>query len=97
LNSYFQFTPKLLKRVLPGLYRTIRFYSAIVPILGGYLQTLLLETKNKYKSAEQLQLTWDERHSWGAQRAANMLKDLSGFYIKVWIVYFFFPVLIPIN
>lgn len=77
------FTPKLLKRVLPGLYRTIRFYSAIVPILGGYLQTLLLETKNKYKSAEQLQLTWDERHSWGAQRAANMLKDLSGFYIKV--------------
>lgn len=28
-------------------------------------------------------MTWGERHSWGAQRTANMLKDLSGFYIKV--------------
>ena len=30
-----------------------------------------------------LKCIWNKRHLWGAQRSAIMVKELSGFYIKV--------------
>jgi hypothetical protein len=72
-----------MKHILPGYYRTCEFYYHLVPIFLGYFRTFLSGSINKKLTGEQIQCIWNKRHLWGAQRSAIMVKELSGFYIKV--------------
>ena len=92
---FYQTTPVLLKLFAPGVLRTLRFYGHLLPVIAGYMKTLLFElgpfgfgTKKRTDEKEKLtseatQLVWDKRHAWGAVRVKEMLLDMGGFYLKV--------------
>jgi hypothetical protein len=92
---FYQTTPVLLKLFAPGVLRTLRFYGHLLPVIAGYMKTLLFElgpfgfgTKKRTDEKEKLtseatQLVWDKRHAWGAARVKEMLLDMGGFYLKV--------------
>lgn len=84
-----------MKHILPGYYRTCKFYYHLVPIFLGYFRTFLSGSINKKLTGEQIQCIWNKRHLWGAQRSAIMVKELSGFYIKVSQVFATKPDLLP--
>eukprot|EP00232_Nephroselmis_pyriformis_P027531 CAMPEP_0182861940 /NCGR_PEP_ID=MMETSP0034_2-20130328/5778_1 /TAXON_ID=156128 /ORGANISM="Nephroselmis pyriformis, Strain CCMP717" /LENGTH=780 /DNA_ID=CAMNT_0024993931 /DNA_START=175 /DNA_END=2517 /DNA_ORIENTATION=- len=70
--------------VAPSICRTLRFYRHVCPIACGYLKTIFFETrKGKKLTPEQVEDVWDKKHTWGADRAYNMLTNLGGFYPKV--------------
>ncbi|CAJ1339635.1 unnamed protein product [Effrenium voratum] len=66
--------------LLQRVQRSLRFYSAIVPVLGQYsfrpwLHSIGLEKKG----GDELMAEMDE---WGSQRLQETLLDLGGFYVK---------------
>lgn len=66
--------------VLQRLQRSLRFYSAIIPVLGQYtfrpwLHSLGIEKR----SGEELV---EEMDDWGSKRLQEALLDLGGFYVK---------------
>jgi len=62
------------------LSRSLRFYSAVIPVLAQYIvRPWLADIGLEARSGEDLQAEMDE---WGAQRLADALLGLGGFYVK---------------
>jgi len=82
---FFIVVPPLLSIVAPPLVRTAIFYRHMLPVIAGYMQTLLLDAPGALRRSgeDAAQAVWDARHEWGSERIYAMLTELSGFYEKV--------------
>jgi hypothetical protein len=83
---FFLLAPPLIGRLAPPLVRTAVFYRHMVPVVLGYMRTLLRDAPDALRrsggDADAAQAVWDARHEWGAERIHAMLTELSGFYVK---------------
>ena len=77
--------PPLLEILRPdlarSLARSLTFYRHVSVIFLGYMRTALVETKGLEGAAAQA--VWDARHEEGAEAVVQLLRELSGFYLKV--------------
>ncbi|CAK9040085.1 unnamed protein product [Durusdinium trenchii] len=65
---------------LQRLQRSLRFYSAIIPVLGQYIFRPWLRTLGVEKMGEDELIA--EMDDWGSKRLQEALLDLGGFYVK---------------
>ena len=77
--------PPLLEILRPdlarSLARSLTFYRHVSAIFLSYMRTALVETKGLEGTAAQA--VWDARHEEGAKAVVQLLRELSGFYLKV--------------
>ena len=75
------FGPPVLRLGCPAVLRTLTFYEHILPIFAGYMRTLCFETRGLDEAAAQA--VWDARHEKGSDAIVALMKELSGFYLKI--------------
>eukprot|EP00871_Galdieria_phlegrea_P003411 jgi/Galph1/4070/GphlegSOOS_G2724.1 len=72
-------TPKLIKIWNPALYRTLEFWSRVIPI---YIQYKITEKEVKSLPLEERELVWKRRHEWGSEKVYKLCTEMRGFYLK---------------
>jgi len=65
--------------------RLFAFYERFLPILHGYLYTKVVRVPFSKKLGRNVEGLWIAQHEWGADKLAHMLRDLQGFYLKVFL------------
>eukprot|EP00854_Cymbomonas_tetramitiformis_P021756 gene21756-26170_t len=89
--------------------RSLMFYKHVLPVVAGYLRTMLYDTLEKPQrvlcftipaqvvTEEEAVEAWARRHEWGAKKVQDMLVQLSGFYVKVGQVFAAKADLLPVE
>jgi len=71
--------PPVVRSFDPSLYRTLQFWSRVIPIYIGYKIT---QREAQALPEEEKRLLWEKRHEWGSEKVYKLCTELRGFYLK---------------